>query len=307
MTISSERPPSTPQSDRRFRWRILPAGLSWGLGGIFLVFVPLILIARWNEFILFPDSSGKPSFLFLIAFGVAGLLWVFAGFNWEKGKWTAAILSNVLALAIGVFEENHQKSLVNQRRTTIVKEALRSVKKTQPQKRIGYEQSLQVLQLLGYLSDGEMPPLLPRPPRFNGVEPLGLTFYKTLLTGNDIENMNIPRTYIGHAEVGPISFRNTNLSESTLCWNDFIGVDFADADLSKCDLRATVFQDVNLENADLSNADLRRSTFENCNFKTAKMSGTKVARSQSRSLPLSEEQIEEIDWQEHEGEEPEGG
>jgi uncharacterized protein YjbI with pentapeptide repeats len=38
--------------------------------------------------------------------------------------------------------------------------------------------------------------------------------------------------------------RRRELSESTLCWNDFALVDFTKCDLFKCDMRAALFDTV---------------------------------------------------------------
>ena len=81
-----------------------------------------------------------------------------------------------------------------------------------------------------------------------------------------------------------MSFRNTDLSESTLCWNDFADVDFTDADL-----RA---------------ADLRDSIFQGCTFVGADLRGAKLARAQASQLALSPEQQAVVVWND---DEPDGG
>src|SRR5262249_14240677 len=111
----------------------------------------------------------------------------------------------------------------------------------------------------------------------------------------------------GRSEIGHISFKNTDLSESTLCWNDFIEVDFTDADLSGGDLRASIFRRASFVRANLRTADLRRSTFEACDFTGADMAGAKLTRKQGEGIHLSDEQRKVIDWQEIDGDEPLGG
>jgi uncharacterized protein YjbI with pentapeptide repeats len=59
--------------------------------------------------------------------------------------------------------------------------------------------------------------------------------------------------------------------------------------------------------ADLSGANLRRATYEKCDFSHAVMLGAKLTRDQADDLSLSEDQRSEIDWQEDDGEEPDGG
>lgn len=124
---------------------------------------------------------------------------------------------------------------------------------------------------------------------------------------HSLDNLTLPRTFFGRLEIGPISFKNTDLSESTLCWNDFIEVNFSDADLSGADLRASLFKRVAFLRANLRNADLRRSIFENCDLTDADMRGVKLTREQSEQIDLSQQQRQDIDWQENDGDEPPGG
>src|SRR5688572_5747799 len=131
--------------------------------------------------------------------------------------------------------------------------------------RLSYEESCRLLQSLGYLYGGTIPPLPARMPYADDENP-GVSFYKTRVTGEGLENLTIPRTYFGRSQVGPISFRNTDLSESVLCWNDFEGVDFGACDLSRSDLRASNFERVRFVAADLRGGDLRRSSFVACDF-----------------------------------------
>jgi uncharacterized protein YjbI with pentapeptide repeats len=122
-----------------------------------------------------------------------------------------------------------------------------------------------------------------------------------------LENLTIPRTFFGRSEISSLSFMNTDLSESTLCWNDFIEVDFTDADLSGADLRASIFRQVAFVRANLRNADLRHSTLKECDFTDADMAVAKLTRKRGEGIHLSDEQRKVIDWQEGDGDEPLGG
>lgn len=173
--------------------------------------------------------------------------------------------------------------------------------------RVGYESSCRLLQALGLLEPGDIPPVPDHRPRHDDEEPLGVSFFRTSVGEGDLENLSLLRTFIGRSEVGPISFRNSDLSESGLCWNDFIDVDFSDCDLPDSDLRASIFKSVKFVRANLRNTDFRRSHFERCDFTDAEMLGAKLARIQAKMVRLSPKQQREIDWQAEEGPEPDGG
>ncbi len=152
------------------------------------------------------------------------------------------------------------------------------------------------------------PPLMPeRRPRHDDEEPLGVNFYKSGLEDADVSGLTIPRTFIGRSQLVRSSFLNTNLSESTLCWNDFSDVRFDQADLSNSDLRASIFERVSFRGAKLAGADLRRSSFLDCDFTDADMVGATLTRDQRERLGLTECQIEQIAWADEPGEEPDGG
>jgi uncharacterized protein YjbI with pentapeptide repeats len=175
----------------------------------------------------------------------------------------------------------------------------------QPQARLSYEDSCKSLQRFGCLGE-VIPPLPARRPRHDK-GPLGVSFVRTNLGAIDLENLSLPRTFFGKSEIGPMSFRNTDLSESKLCWCVFKGVDFTDCDLRDCDLRASRFIKVKFVRATLRNADLRRSSFEDCDFTDAELRGAKLTYLQGLRLVLSEGQKEVIDWRFTDGEVPEGG
>lgn len=169
-----------------------------------------------------------------------------------------------------------------------------------------YAESCEALQRRGLLDPGDIPPMPDRQPRFDDPEPLGVNFFRTRVEG-DLARMTLPRTFFGGSEVSDASFCDTDLSESTLCWCDFVGVDFTDANLRAGDLRASTFERVRFERSDLRDADLRRSSFKDCSFSGCLMDGTKLTRSQGRQLSLSPQQLAGIAWQSDDGDEPGGG
>lgn len=187
--------------------------------------------------------------------------------------------------------------------------------------RRSYEESCRLLQRLGYPemgTDGRIPPLPDHRPQWGDEPPLGVSFFRTFVgqdieegdedvSHRDLENLTLPRSFFGKSLVQHVSFRNTDLSESTLCWNDFVDVDFTDADLSGSDLRASIFTEVRFVRANLRNADLRRSSFEACDFTEACMQGAKLTPDQGAVSFLSASQRQEVDWQDSEGEQPLGG
>jgi len=170
-----------------------------------------------------------------------------------------------------------------------------------------YEASCQVIQNYGLIDEGPIPPLPDNMPSFDDPEPLGISFFKELIEDADLDNLTLPLTFIGRSKVTNISFKNTNLTESRLCWNDFIKVDFTQSNLAGSDLRASLFDDVMFVDAELSNSDLRHSSFTRCDFTGAKMKGAKLTATQAAQLILSSKQATEINWQSEEGEEPGGG
>jgi uncharacterized protein YjbI with pentapeptide repeats len=187
--------------------------------------------------------------------------------------------------------------------------------------RRSYEESCRLLQRLGYPDagiDGVIPPIPDQRPRCDDESPLGVSFFRTFVgqdieegdedvSHRDLENLTLPRTFFGRSYIQHVSLKNTDLSESTLCWNDFTEVNFTDADLSGCDFRASNFSEVDFVRSNLRNVDLRRSTFEACDFTDADMRGAKLTQEQAEDIDLSEQQQQEINWQDSEGEEPPGG
>ncbi len=174
-----------------------------------------------------------------------------------------------------------------------------------PKARLTYDDSCRLLQKLGALPDGELPPLPAAMPAYDD-ETLGVSFFRTFVGSDALDNLTLPRTYFARSEIRGTSFKNTDLSESRLCWNDFIEVDFTKAKLAGSDLRASVYERVKFIGADLQNADLRRATFTDCDFTGADLRGAKLSKGAKTLESLTADQRGGIDFQ-PEGEEPPGG
>jgi uncharacterized protein YjbI with pentapeptide repeats len=170
---------------------------------------------------------------------------------------------------------------------------------------MSYPESCGVLQIHGLLEPGQVPPLPERAPRFDDNQ-FGVSFFRTRLADVTLDSLTLPRTFFGRSEICGVSFRGSDLSESTANWNDFTSVDFAFADLSRADMRSSIFQSVSFHGTLLRNTDLRRSTFRRCTFEGADMTGAKLSRSPRWVFRLSAAQRASIDWQPP-GPEPEGG
>ena len=172
--------------------------------------------------------------------------------------------------------------------------------------RLSYEESCHRLHVLGFPDCDPAPPMPTVRPRHDDENPLGVNFFRTIVEG-DLSNLTLPRTFFGRSEIKAAIFRNTDLRESTLCWNDFIDVEFDLAVLRESDLRAAVFERVSFADADLGGADFRHSTFQRCSFSGASMNGTVLTNEQGARLALSVEQHAQICWVDNSGEEPDGG
>lgn len=172
--------------------------------------------------------------------------------------------------------------------------------------RLDYAASCRKLHDDGWPEFDPAPPLPDRMPRYDDDEPLGVQFFRELVSA-DLSGLTLPRTYIGRCEISAVSFRDTDLSESAMCWNDFIDTDFADAVLRGADMRASSYERVSFAGADLRSADLRRSDFIACSFDNALMTAARLTREQGARLLLSETQRADIAWQDDEGDEPDGG
>jgi uncharacterized protein YjbI with pentapeptide repeats len=157
-------------------------------------------------------------------------------------------------------------------------------------------------------SDGR-PFVPPQMPNYEDEE-LGFSFFGRGGQVEDYSNLTLPRTYFGHSTLTRLSFANTDLSESRMCWNDFVGCDFSGADLSACDLRASVFKDCRFVGAAFRGADLRQAWFEDCDFTGADLTGAVAEDVSGDGCPqdfLTKEQQAAMVWSPDEGPEPPGG
>jgi BTB/POZ domain-containing protein KCTD9 len=174
--------------------------------------------------------------------------------------------------------------------------------------RISYDLSCARLRNLGLLDQEDAPPTPKRLPQYDDKEPLGVSIFRTRLPDAlDLSNLTLTRTFFGRSEIRRVLFRNSDLHESNLCWNDFIGTDFTEADLGRSDMRASLFQEVLFVAANLDGADLRRSSFIGCDFEKAAMKGTILTRKQGAEMFLTEAQSQYVDWRDENGPEPPGG
>jgi uncharacterized protein YjbI with pentapeptide repeats len=170
-----------------------------------------------------------------------------------------------------------------------------------------YEDSCRELQIAGSLAPGIVPRLPSKRPNYDDDGLIGVRLFRTLTKDKILANLTLPRTFFGRSEIRNVSFACTDLSESTLCWNDFVWVDFTNCDLCMCDMRAALFDSVKFSGANLNQSDLRRSDFKDSDFSNASLQGARLTKSQGLRLNLSPQQRREIDWQELDGEEPGGG
>jgi hypothetical protein len=136
-------------------------------------------------------------------------------------------------------------------------------------------------------------------------EPTDIMFFRTVWEETDFSAMTMPRRYMNRSTFRQVSFVNTDLNQSFMCWNDFIECDFTDADLTCADMRASLFQGCKFVRCRLIGADLRRSGFEDCDFTDADLTGAVVDT--DSDIEVSEPQSLQIDWRSDEGPEPKGG
>ncbi len=136
----------------------------------------------------------------------------------------------------------------------------------------------------------------------------GVEFFRTFVgDGDDLSGLSLPKTFFGRSEIHDCSFANTDLSESTMCWNDFVDVDFTDADLVNSDLRASNYSNVKFVRCNLRGADLRRSNFEQCDFKEADLEFATITPDQVKMMNLTGDQFDSINVNDDAGPEPDGG
>jgi uncharacterized protein YjbI with pentapeptide repeats len=141
-------------------------------------------------------------------------------------------------------------------------------------------------------------------------EELGFHYFKYRLGDADNSNLTLPRTFFGRSWFIRVSFANSDLRESRMCWNEFAECDFSRADLSGCDMRASHFIGCKFAGAVLRGADLRRSYFEACDFTGADLSNAVAEDEDFQGCVqdfLSGEQWAVLAWSPDEGPEPPGG
>ena len=171
--------------------------------------------------------------------------------------------------------------------------------------RKSYEDSCRQMVEQGYF---ETPPPMPeKMPQYDDDGELGVSFFRTGVDGADFSGLTLPRTFFGRSEIARTSFQNSDLSESCLCWNDFIDVDFSGSDLSNADLRASVYERASFAGAKLDGVDMRLSNFTDCRFDGASMRGVVLTNNQKAEVSLSVAQAAEIYWADENGPEPGGG
>lgn len=145
--------------------------------------------------------------------------------------------------------------------------------------------------------DGQGRAFVPaRMPNYDDREPLDFSFFRCLHTDADLSNLSLPRTFFGRSSLERLDFHNTDLSESRMCWNDFLDCDFRHADLTGCDMRASIFTNCTFTGALLRRAEMRGARFAACVFTDADMAGAKLTYFQRLTLRLSPEQKANIEW-----------
>ncbi|MEW8254663.1 MAG: pentapeptide repeat-containing protein [Candidatus Thiodiazotropha taylori] len=170
-----------------------------------------------------------------------------------------------------------------------------------------FDETINALREAGLVYDDQTPKLPDAMPQYDDVDPCGFSVFRMGIKDMDLSNLDMRRTFFSKSEVANCNFSNTDLEESNLCWNDFIGVNFTGANLSGSDLRASIYENSDFTKCNLSGSDLRCSDFTGCNFTSANMNGAKLTKASGSVITLSSEQKEQIDWQDNEGNEPNGG
>ena len=156
--------------------------------------------------------------------------------------------------------------------------------------------------------DGQGRPFVPaRMPSYDDPEPLGFSFFRCLHSDADLSNLSLPRTFFGRSSLERVDFHNTDLSESRMCWNDFLDCDFSRADLTGCDMRASIFRNCTFAFALLHHAEMRGASFARCVFTDADMAGAKLTYIQRLTLRLSPEQKTTVEWRWRSAPQPGGG
>ena len=153
-------------------------------------------------------------------------------------------------------------------------------------------------------AEGE--PFVPAAMPNHNDDALGFSFFRGRWDEANFSALTLARTFFGRSTLNGVDFHNTDLTESRMCWNDFVKCDFRGADLSRCDMRAFKFEDCNFGGAILRDADLRGSRFRGCEFTGADLTGA-IASDGVYTPAFSDDQYESMIYHEEPGEEPPGG
>jgi uncharacterized protein YjbI with pentapeptide repeats len=139
-------------------------------------------------------------------------------------------------------------------------------------------------------------------------ESVGLCFFRDYQSEADFRDLTLPRTFFGRSLLERVCFANSDLTESRMCWNDFVSCDFRKADMARCDLRASIFEACDFAGANLRGADLRRARFNRCRFTNTQLASA-IAEDVNSNLidSLSDDQLASMDLRPDGGPEPEGG
>jgi BTB/POZ domain-containing protein KCTD9 len=174
--------------------------------------------------------------------------------------------------------------------------------------RLNFPDSIERLRLAGLIAPEDNFVIPKRMPQYDDEAIDGFSIFRMGLDETaDLSNLTLPRTYIGRSELNGVSFRNSDINESNMCWNDFILSNFEFAVLDSSDSRATNFSNCNFRHCSLRQTDLRHSTFSNCSFVNTDFSGAIVTELQLVEMGLTKEQISTIDLRADAGPEPDGG
>lgn len=170
--------------------------------------------------------------------------------------------------------------------------------------RLGYQDSFDRAKKSQSLLGSPRPDVTERP-RHDDVQP-GPSFFKAELIKTDLSELTLPGLFIGRSDLRGVNLSASDLRLSTLCWNEFILCDFRGATLLKSDLRASNFDRCTFKDAVLDGCDLRHATFEACDFSGASMKGALLTNGQRKKLPLTQDQVDVIDWVQLGGAFPDG-
>jgi len=122
-------------------------------------------------------------------------------------------------------------------------------------------------------------------PGFGSIE-----LYKNGWEDADMSGLTIPRCFFARSLLKQVTFHNTDLNESWLCWNNFEYCNFSEARLARCDMRCSYWLNCCFDGTDLTGADLRGSDFVNCTFEGTVFKDTLVLPGDKLIAALSEGQ-----------------